>query len=170
MGHDGRVAAPFLFVVLAGALAGGGCDSGPSTFAVTFDPCQGLALAPVASATADELASVDDAVAMWRAVAPVDLSLDAAAEDRPTLPIVFDDVSLYWGRYDDAGQTIEISTEVDDRRARAVVLAHELGHAFGLYHVDPSDRVSVMNKGNAETAPTPADGAALDVVWPDCAR
>ena len=51
-----------------------------------------------------------------------------------------------------------------DRR----VIAHELGHAFGLFHVPASERISLMNPGNLTTPPTTADQAALAALWGSC--
>lgn len=133
-----------------------------------FDPCTPIVLELPAESTADERGSVEDAAAMWNQVAFADLRLDPAAEGR-RLPLELVDTALFHGRFDDDEGDIELARRVNRRHPRAVVLAHELGHAFGLYHVDESDRTSVMNEGNTEIPPTPEDGAALQQLWGDCA-
>lgn len=55
-----------------------------------------------------------------------------------------------------------------DGQPLAVTVAHELGHAFGLVHVDPSVRASVMNPGNLSTPPTAADAAQVTGLWGAC--
>ncbi|HEY5949139.1 MAG TPA: matrixin family metalloprotease, partial [Kofleriaceae bacterium] len=47
-----------------------------------------------------------------------------------------------------------------------IVVAHELGHAFGLVHV--SDRPSLMNPGNVTTPPNESDRQALAGLWGTC--
>ncbi len=136
----------------------------PGAFLHVYDACEPLVLAPAADATDQQLASVADAVAMWDAVASTSLTLaryPAAAE----LPIVFVDSNLYLGAYDDQAQVVRLARRVDDEHAMAVVLAHELGHAFDLFHVS---RTSVMKKGNWKTEPTSADAADLAAQWGPC--
>lgn len=47
-----------------------------------------------------------------------------------------------------------------------IVIAHELGHAFGLPHIQ--GRASVMNAGNLTVAPNDDDRRALEALWGDC--
>jgi hypothetical protein len=85
-----------------------------------------------------------------------------AVEFVPSTPGVF-------GFYDDEALTLDISDALSDDQ-RAIVIAHELGHAFGLVHVPPTERISVMNAGNLATVPTPADQLAVAALWGDCAN
>jgi hypothetical protein len=48
----------------------------------------------------------------------------------------------------------------------ADVIAHEIGHAFGLVHV--TGRASVMNAGNIDVAPNAGDAADLSALWGAC--
>lgn len=57
---------------------------------------------------------------------------------------------------------------MDAERVASVVLSHELGHALNLYHVAPSERISVMNKGNSDIPPDDRDAMALQSMWGDC--
>lgn len=72
----------------------------------------------------------------------------------------------FHGLYDDSEGVIYINRGIIDERTLSIVIAHELGHAFGLLHVD--DRESVMNPGNLDTPPNAADQAAIEALWGAC--
>ncbi len=144
------------------------CSSSSSaTIAHPFDACSALELdAPGASDA--ELASIDEAIALWQAVDLTAPSRTAAA-DAPAVTIVFEPGSPAWyGYFDDVAGAIYINTELSDDR-RAITLAHELGHAFGLVHVPPAQRASVMNAGNLTVVPTDDDHTAIEAIWGSCA-
>lgn len=130
-----------------------------------FDPCAGHAVhAPEASAA--QSASVDDALGLWRQVGAASF----ARADVGEVVVTFRDAapSIY-GYYDEGSATVYVNTDLADPAQRAIVIAHELGHAMGLAHVDPSERPSLMNPGNLTVAPTDADTAALTARWGACA-
>jgi hypothetical protein len=49
-----------------------------------------------------------------------------------------------------------------------ITVAHELGHAFGLWHVEHEVRTSVMNPGNLTVAPNAGDASDVAVLWGRC--
>ena len=115
------------------------CGTGDTTIDRTFDPC--------AFDIDIDTAGVGDALAMWGL---------AAAAGAERIEIVFEDAAAaFHGHYDDEHGVVYINARISDPHARAVVIAHELGHAFGLPHLD--DRTSVMNRGNFEIEPTADD-------------
>jgi predicted Zn-dependent protease len=61
-----------------------------------------------------------------------------------------------------------VNRAITDRAELAIVVAHELGHAFGLVHIDVATRASLMNPGNLTTPPTDADQRALEALWGAC--
>lgn len=149
----------------------GGChfdDPGDTHFDVTFDPCAPVVLVPAADASEAEIEGIRAAIDMWHAVVPVKLQLEDLADAR-RLPIVFEDAPLlYYGLYEDETGRILINRRLTDDLARAVTIAHELGHAFGLYHVSPEERPSVMNNGNLEIPPTLIDAQQILSLYEDC--
>jgi hypothetical protein len=155
-----------LLFALVGLLAAG-CENDPTHFEMVFDPCAPLVLEPDDRMSGDQLASVELAIDMWNQVAEVGLSLEPIQGAR-TMPILLTGTEVYYGRFDDQAGAIWVADKLTDQRVRAVVLAHELGHAFSLYHIDPSERVSVMNEGNRHVAPDSGDREALARVWGDC--
>jgi predicted Zn-dependent protease len=68
--------------------------------------------------------------------------------------------------YDDETGIIYVNDGLTDPDQLAIVIAHELGHAFGLPHVPGHD--SVMIKGNLTLVPTAADAASLAARWGAC--
>lgn len=141
------------------------CGNEKDAFLTVFDPCEPLVLEPAPGATEQQLGSVADAVDMWNAVASTQMTLEPAP-GAAKLPILFVDSFLYMGFYDDEDSVIRLARRVDQRSAMAVVLAHELGHAFNLHHV--GDRTSVMNEGNWEVGPLESDARALEAEWGPC--
>ena len=123
-----------------------GCAGGDSTIDRTFDPCAfSIADAP----------GVEDALALW--------GVTASGADR--IELVFEDAApAFHGFYDDEAGVIYINQRITDPRARAIVIAHELGHAFGLPHIE--DVRSVMNRGNLTIEPTVDDRAAISSCAP----
>ena len=148
-----------MLAVLASA-----CSTGDevSTIENTVDACAPLAL--VASApTPVQIAGIDGAYALWRERGAPALGRRAGA----TMSIVFDEAAeAFHGLYDDSARVIYVNRSIENEAALAIVIAHELGHAFGLPHI--TDRESVMNPGNLDTAPTATDHQAVQELWGPC--
>jgi len=141
-----------------------GCGSGPSGSALTFDPCQPVVVS-APSVTAEQRASLDDAIALWAAAGVTTL----AVGDAPQVTVEFKTgAAVLYGFYDDTTATVYVNTTVTDPGERAIVLSHELGHALGLVHVAPAARSSVMNPGNLTVVPDDRDVAALAALWGSC--
>lgn len=136
-----------------------------TTMALNFDPCTPLTLVPEAGATSAELLSIDDAVAMWHAAGVSHLSrLDGPGAQH--VPVRFQQAAPnFFGLYADHTGEIYVNTLLTDRKQRAITVAHELGHAWGLWHVDPVSRISVMNKDNLKIAPLSTDAHAVLEHW-----
>jgi hypothetical protein len=127
---------------------------------ITFDPCATVALRPEGAIDEEERTSVHDAVAMWSAVGLDTIAVDGDATNEIALELQ-PAAGVFYGYYDGAQGRIYINRTLIDRRQRAIAIAHELGHAFGLDHVDREDRTSVMNPANVSEGPTSEDRAAL---------
>jgi hypothetical protein len=141
---------------------------GDQTIDVVFDVCKPVAVtAPGADAA--QLASIDQALASWRAQGVAALALTDAPADGPAIEIRFTEAApAFHGVYEDELGIVFVNLSLPDGDPRAITIAHELGHAFGLWHVDTDDRISVMNPGNLSIAPNPDDAQALVDVWGPC--
>ena len=125
------------------------CSTSDNTIDRTFDPC--------AFDIADQR-GVTDALALWH-VAP--------NRDGEMIALEFQQAALsFHGLYDDATGIVYVNDAITDPRALSIVIAHELGHAFGLPH--KSGEPSLMNRGNTTIAPTDGDFADLAARWADC--
>lgn len=149
-----------VFTLVVGAAA---CGQGDGTIDRRFDVCDPIAL------DGDPARGVDDAIALWSAEGVTTLVTGAGVD---TIPIVFESAGpATHGFYDDVDGVIYINVDLDaDPAARAITIAHELGHAFGLVHVEPDERVSLMNPHNLTVAPTVEDARALELLWGRCDR
>jgi hypothetical protein len=136
------------------------------TFEHVFDACTPLAInAPAASDA--QRASIAAAADLWAAVGVVGARDGDAGSGGVT--IVFEpSTPSSFGFYDDSASTIYVDEALADRE-RGIVIAHELGHAFGLIHVPMTERISVMNAGNLDADPTIDDRDAVAARWTDCA-
>ncbi len=149
-------------VVLALGLVA--CSASPQGPAVTFDPCEPVTVASP-GANAEQLASIDDAIALWRADGVTTVSRADAAD----VSIVFRDApAAMYGFYDSPHATVYVNTRIVEPGERAITIAHELGHAFALVHIAADTRASVMNPGNLTIAPNAGDEAALVAAWGAC--
>ena len=154
--------------MLAGVAACGGSD--PSSYAPR-DPCTALAISAPA-ATEVERDGIAGALALWRGrgVSAFDPQPTSDAPPAAAIEIRFSTAAAaFHGIYDPASASVLINRELVDRRALAIVIAHELGHVFGLAHIAAAARLSVMNPGNLATPPTEADQGALEALWGACA-
>ena len=147
------------------------CGAGETSY-VARDPCAPLALTAPA-ATLAELDGIAAARALWRdrgvaAFEPSPASPEPAATAEPIAIRFGDAAPVFHGVYDPASATIMINRAITDRTTLAVVIAHELGHVFGLAHVAAVTRISVMNPGNVVTPPTAADQLTLEAQWGAC--
>ncbi|HZJ65224.1 MAG TPA: hypothetical protein VFD36_17050 [Kofleriaceae bacterium] len=143
------------------------CGADQTTTYVARDPCAPLALTTPA-ATSDELDGIAAARALWRdrGVAAFD---PVASTSGSPIAIRFDDAAeVFHGVYDPESATIVINRAITDRATLAIVIAHELGHVFGLAHVAAVTRISLMNPGNLATPPTDADQRTLEALWGAC--
>jgi hypothetical protein len=157
-------------LLVAALLGGCAADTSDHTLQVVFDPCEPVLLVPGPGAGGAEVASMDAAIAMWSAVGEGSLARAApAAEPRAgrTLEVRFETAAaVFHGVYDDENGVVYINRRLGDPHERAVTIAHEVGHAFALFHI--SDRPSVMNPANLVIEPNPDDAADLVSQWGEC--
>jgi Matrixin len=132
-----------------------GCGAGDTTIDRTFDPCT-LAI-DAAGANDLQRAGIAEALALW----------DLTPGDGAPLAMTFEDAAAaFHGVYEDEDGIVRINVQITQPRALSIVIAHELGHAFGLPHID--GRASLMNRGNLTIAPTADDFAAISALWGPC--
>lgn len=152
---------PWLVLVAA-------CGSADSTIDLTHDVCSEITVAAGAASDAQR-AAIDHAIELWRgrgvhALARAEPGLTRGA--RPSLAVVFEDASAaIRGHYDDEHGIVYINARITDPEPLAIVIAHELGHAFGLVH---GAAPSVMESGNLATPPTEVDQRTLEALWGPC--
>jgi hypothetical protein len=166
------IALALLATVGAAAL---GCaqNEAPGGPAVTFNPCASVTLAPDATATTVQLAGIAAAAALWNQSAGSALAMtssaNAAAAPTSTLPIHFQTAAApIHGLYDAPGGEVFINNDLSGSNL-TITLAHEIGHSFGLVHIPPDVRLSLMNPGNLTVSITPEDIATLAGLWGRCA-
>jgi hypothetical protein len=164
-----RTTSVLLLAVAFGVAAGCTGTDTDHQLDIVFDVCEPVAvIAP--DADAPRLAAIEQALQLWRDQGVSAATLETApVEGVPTLEVQFADGSaLFRGVYEDEIGVVIINNDVTDPETLSIVVSHELGHAFGLWHVSHDERTSVMNPGNLGTAPTSADGLALTDVWGPC--
>jgi len=152
-------------------------SSAPVEGAVRFDPCAKLVLLLDPDLPAAAAVDVGTGIGLWNQAAharvvmgavPADPDPSAALVPPRALPLHFQAAGApFHGFYDPAGAQIFINTDLAGHD-RVVAVAHEVGHAFGLVHVPPGERRSVMNSGNLDQEPNAADVAALAQIWGEC--
>lgn len=141
-----------------------GCSSGGDDVSidVIHDVCTPITISSP-SATASQLTGIDAAFSMWRGQGVHTLERVTAG----MIEVRFEPASgLFFGLYDDENSVIYINQTITDPAKLSVVIAHELGHAFGLDHI--SGRPSLMNPGNTGVLPTSEDDAAVQELWGPC--
>jgi hypothetical protein len=133
------------------------------------DVCAPIALT-VGEPTDAQRAGIDGALALWRGEGVGTVSvIDGAAAGADAIQIRFEPAALpFHGLYDDETGTVYINSDIEDLTPLSIVIAHELGHSFGLPHVAASERPSLMNPGNFVTPPTDGDRAAIEALWGTC--
>jgi hypothetical protein len=153
------------------AVACGTPDTGPP---VVFDPCKVTTLVAAPDSSADERAGISEAIALWSSVGGPPLALAPAGDEHISfangalvhaegqfLPVFFQAAApVFNGLYDPGRGDIFINRGLTDARARAITVAHELGHAFGLAHENA--RRSLMSPGNLVVPPGETEVRLID--------
>lgn len=155
-----------LLAPLAFAVA---CAPPDTTIDRVHDACEPLAIVPASGLTGDQSSSLADAVAMWNGTAGTRLGAEPTAGVSEVGLLFRSAAAAFFGTYDDEANVVIINQRIEERGARAVTLAHELGHVMGLEHVAPEERASVMNPANLTVQPTVEDRAQLQALWGNCA-
>jgi hypothetical protein len=146
------------------------CGGSDRSEYVARDPCATLVVT-AGDATAVERDGIAGALALWRdrGVAAFDATAAAGAAPAGAIEIRFEDAAAaFHGVFDPAADQILINRDLADRATLGIVIAHELGHVFGLIHIAPAARLSLMNPGNLITPPTDDDQRALEALWGSC--
>lgn len=149
------------------------CGGPPAdtTIDIVHDVCAPISL--VANAPSDaQRAGIDGALALWRAHGIETVRVldgpDALAPGG-VIELRFEVAGgPFHGLYDDETSTVYVNSSLEDPTPMAIVIAHELGHSFGLPHVSAAERRSLMNPGNLVTPPNEGDQAEVEALWGRC--
>lgn len=151
-------------VVCTGACTGGGPSD--HVMDIVFDVCDPFVVSSP-EATVEQRAGIERALELWREQGFGSGTMEPV-EGAPVLEVRFAEGSpIFRGIYEDEEGVIYINETLSSDHL-GIVLSHEMGHAFGLWHVSSDHRVSVMNPGNLDVAPTSGDGIALTEMWGPC--
>src|SRR5687767_1685578 len=113
-----------------------------SSIDLVHDACAPLVLVPEEGTRPTEQDAIDMAIDLWNGRAGTLLSRG----DGGGLPVVFDEAGLaFRGLYDDENGIVFVNRRLEELEPMSITVAHEVGHAFGLTHVDRDERPSVMN-------------------------
>ena len=148
-----------LAVLLLTAACGGSDEPEPEGPAVVHAPCGPLVITPSSDLSAMQRDAVENGLKLWNALGFTQLA--TSGEGAPVTLHFAKAAPFFHGYYDPKSGEVYVNTSMTDPAEIAVVVAHELGHAMGLPHVEPSERTSVMNPGNLTVTPTSADNALL---------
>lgn len=158
----------FVLGVAAAAVAAG-CthDGGDRYLDIVFDVCEPFAVV-VPDADQAQRAGVEHALELWRGQGVLAPTVEVV-QGVPVLEVRFADASvMFHGVYEDETGVVYINRDLTHPETLSIVVSHELGHAFGLWHVSGDERRSVMNPGNLDIAPTSDDGVAIAALWGPC--
>jgi hypothetical protein len=134
------------------------------------DVCAPISLA-VQAPNDTQRAGIDGALGLWRShgIGTVRVIAEGGAPGADMIELRFEPAALpFHGLYDDETSVVYVNSKIDDPGPLAIVIAPELGHAFGLPHVAFAERHSLMNPGNLVTPPTEADRAEIEALWGPC--
>jgi hypothetical protein len=136
---------------------------------VARDPCVPLEIA-ASPANPVERDGIDGAIALWRGRGVMAFeSGTGVPSSAPAIEVRFATAgAVFHGVYEPESNSVVINRGLTDPAMVAIVIAHELGHVFGLAHVAATQRPSLMNPGNLVTPPTDDDQRALEALWGAC--
>lgn len=146
-----------------------GCTDESGGVGLTFDACAPLDIGVSPALTDEQLQGVTDALGMWNQAADTALAVPTPTSTAPLIPLTFQSAAPpFHGLYDDHAGRIFVNQDLMAVDPLRITIAHEIGHAFGLPHVSPSVRPSLMNSGNTTIGITPEDVGALAAIWGRC--
>ena len=136
---------------------------------LTYYPCRPVAIVLDPAATDEQLDAAEQATEQWNALLHGRLEVvQTPISGTPELALRFARAApMFHGVYEDEIGELVINGDLGGSDL-VVTIAHELGHALGLWHVPRSERASVMNAGNLARAPDERDAAAVADVWGLC--